>query len=95
MWKAQALSLSLSHCGPILTFMMKIVRDTREKHRVKFLPVPLRYPLDDVKGNAFCVSDVYAPYRVQLLAPESHAIGPENINCPNLSQCSLSAYHQV
>ena len=59
MWKAQA--LSLSHCGPILTFMMKIVRDTREKHCVKFLSVPLRYPLDDVKGNAFCVADVYAP----------------------------------
>ena len=39
MWKAQA--LSLSHCGPILTFMMKIWRDTREGHHVKFLSVPL------------------------------------------------------
>lgn len=31
-------SLSSSHCGSILTFMMKIWRDTRERHRVKFLP---------------------------------------------------------
>ena len=83
-------ALSPSHCGSILTFMMKIWRDTRERHRVKFLSPPL----DDVKGNAFCVADVYAPCQGPSLGIPS--IGPENINlCPQSAGCPLSAYHQV
>ena len=89
MWKAQA-PLSLSHCGPILTFMMKIWRDTREGHHVKFLSVPL-IQLMMSKAMLFALLTFMPHARVPVLCHRSGEHKPESQS----GLCPLSAYHPV
>ena len=82
MWRVWAASLSFF--GPILTFMMKTWRDTRERHRVKFL-------LMMSKAMLFAFLTFMPHARVQVLAWDSRslAIGLENINlCSPSKTCA-------